>query len=150
MRVVIQRVNYAELKVDNSLVSQIKNGLVVLLGIEEKDNQEDIEWICKKLVQLRIFTDENDKMNNSLIDIDGEILLVSQFTLHANVKKGNRPSFIQAAKPDYAKALYLDTIKHLQHTLGDNKVKTGIFGANMQILLENDGPVTITIDSQNK
>lgn len=150
MRVVIQRVNFAELKVDNSLVSQIKNGLVVLLGIEEKDNQEDIEWICKKLVHLRIFTDENNKMNNSLIDINGEILLVSQFTLHANVKKGNRPSFIQAAKPDYAQTLYLDTIKHLQHTLGKNKVKTGIFGANMQILLENDGPVTITIDSKNK
>lgn len=150
MRVVIQRVNTAELKIDGQLFSKIQQGLVVLIGVEDKDDIEDIHWICKKIVQLRIFSDENNKMNNSLQDINGEILLVSQFTLHANVKKGNRPSFIKAAKPEYAQALYKDTISHLKNIIGNDKVKTGVFGANMQILLENDGPVTITIDSKNK
>lgn len=150
MRVVIQRVNFAELKVNNNLISKIDNGLVVLVGIEDEDKQDDIEWICKKLIQLRIFSDEEGKMNKSLIDTNGEILLVSQFTLYANVKKGNRPSFIHSAKPIYAESMYQKTINHLKESYAYDKVKTGIFGANMQISLTNDGPVTITMDSKNK
>lgn len=150
MRVVLQRVNYAELRVDNVLVSNIKQGLVVLIGIEDEDNQDDITWLCKKLTQLRIFGDENGKMNRSVLDINGELLVVSQFTLYASTKKGNRPSFIGSAKPDYANTMYEKVVDHLKTILPTDHVKTGIFAANMQILLENDGPVTITIDSKNR
>ena len=150
MRIVIQRVNFAELKVDTKLVSKIDTGLVVLLGVEPEDTHADIEWICKKLTQLRIFSDESSKMNKSLIDVQGEVLVVSQFTLHASTKKGNRPSFIKSAKPEYAESMYNDTIKYLEGILDTDRVKTGVFGANMQILLENNGPVTITIDSKNR
>ncbi len=150
MRVVIQRVSFGELKVNDNLISKINHGLVVLLGIENEDQQDDIEWICKKMIQLRIFSDEHGKMNKSLIDVNGEILLVSQFTLYAQVKKGNRPSFIYSAKPEYAESMYEKTIDHLRQTYPPDKIKTGVFGANMQILLNNDGPVTITIDSKNR
>lgn len=150
MRTVIQRVNFAELKVDNQLISNISNGLVVLVGIEDNDDNEDILWLCKKLTQLRIFSDAQGKMNESIIDQNGEILLVSQFTLHASIKKGNRPSFINSAQPEYAEMMYNKMITHLKSILPEERIKTGIFGANMQILLENNGPVTITIDSKNR
>lgn len=150
MRIVIQRVNFAELKVNDQLISKISNGLVVLIGIEDNDNNEDITWLCKKLTQLRIFSDANGKMNESILDQNGEILLVSQFTLYASVKKGNRPSFINSAHPKYAELMYDNMIEHLRSILTKDRIKTGIFGANMQILLENNGPVTITIDSKNR
>lgn len=150
MRIILQRVNFAELKVNNKLISQIDNGLVVLLGIEELDNTEDINWLCKKLTQLRIFSDEEGKMNKSTLDIHAEILVVSQFTLYASTKKGNRPSFLGSAKPEYAELMYNSFVDHLKSILPKGRVKTGIFGENMQILLENNGPVTISIDSKKR
>lgn len=149
MRAVLQRVSQAIVQVNNSVVGQIEWGYVVLLGIEQEDTPEDIEWLCKKIVNLRVFADDTGNMNRSIKDIDGQILLISQFTLHAQVKKGNRPSFIKAAPPSIAEPLYEQTITQLSSTLGQ-QVETGIFGAHMNINLTNDGPVTIWIDTKNR
>ncbi len=149
MIVVIQRVLKASVKIDGQIKGAIEHGMVVLLGIEEADNREDIEWLCKKVVNLRIFDDEQGVMNRSLIDVEGNVLLISQFTLHASTKKGNRPSYIKAAKPDVAIPLYNQFIAQLEKVLNHN-VQTGVFGADMKVSLINDGPVTIIIDSKNK
>ncbi len=149
MRIVIQRVSEASVSVKGKKVSTINRGLVILLGIENSDNQEDIDWLVKKLIQLRIFDDENGVMNLSVKDIGGEILLVSQFTLHANTKKGNRPSYIRAARPDFAVPMYEKFVQRIEDLLR-KKVGTGIFGAMMDVALVNDGPVTIIIDSKQK
>ena len=149
MRVVIQRVSDASVMVDGTVTGEIKNGFLVLAGFEEQDNKEDLLWVASKIVNLRIFNDEQDVMNKSLIDIGGDILLVSQFTLHASTKKGNRPSYIKAAKPAAAKLLYEAFIVILQEGLL-KKIYTGIFGADMKVRLLNDGPVTIQMDSKNK
>jgi len=149
MFVVLQRVSQASVKIEGKTKSFIKKGLVLLLGIAREDSQEDIDWLCKKISQMRIFSDENGKMNLSVLDIQGEILLISQFTLLANTKKGNRPSFIEAAPPKLAIHLYEQFIKKLSELI-EKPVATGEFGADMQVSLINDGPVTITIDSKNK
>ena len=149
MIVVIQRTSEAAVKVDGEVIGQSAKGLLILLGIEEADGQEDIEWLSKKILNLRIFEDENGVMNKSLIEIDGELLIVSQFTLHASTKKGNRPSYIKAAKPDIAIPLYEQFVETIQLGLG-KKVATGSFGADMKVSLVNDGPVTIIIDSKDK
>jgi len=149
MRIVIQRVSEASVTVNDEIVGQIGKGLLLFVGIEEEDNGEDIEWLCGKIAKMRIFNDEEDKMNYSVKDIDGEILAVSQFTLHAGVKKGNRPSFIKAAKPDVAIPMYEKFIKVLEVTAGRD-VATGEFGADMKVRLLNDGPVTIFVDSKNR
>ena len=149
MRAVIQRVSEASVKIDGSIKSKIQTGLLVLLGIEESDTMEDIKWLSRKIVQLRIFDDENGVMNISVKDIGGDILLVSQFTLHASTKKGNRPSYVKAAKPAFALSLYESFIMRLETDLG-KKIETGEFQAMMQVNLVNDGPVTIIIDSKNK
>lgn len=149
MRVVIQKVTEAAVHVEQKVVSSIGKGLLVLLGIEDSDTDEDIEWLVKKTVQLRIFNDENGVMNLSVQDIDGDILIVSQFTLHGNTKKGNRPSYIRASKPDFAIPMYEKFIQKTEETLG-KKVGTGIFGAMMDVPLVNDGPVTLIIDSKQK
>ena len=149
MRVVIQRVTNASVTVESKVVAEIQKGLLVFVGIEEADSQEDLDWLVTKITQLRIFNDENEVMNLSVQDIDGDVLVVSQFTLHAATKKGNRPSYIKAAKPDFAIPMYERFVKALESKLG-KKVPTGIFGADMKVLLLNDGPVTIQIDSKNK
>jgi D-tyrosyl-tRNA(Tyr) deacylase len=149
MRAVIQRVSKASVKIDHKIYSEIGSGLMVLIGIEEADNNEDIAWLCKKIVQLRIFNDTNGVMNLSIIETLGEILAVSQFTLHAKTKKGNRPSYIKAATPDIAIPLYDRFTDSLSQLLG-KEVKTGIFGAMMEVEIINDGPVTIIIDTKNK
>lgn len=149
MRAVIQRVSKASVSIEKKLKSEINTGLLLLIGIEENDNSEDINWLSSKIVQLRIFDDENGVMNLSVKDMNGEILAISQFTLHAKVKKGNRPSYIQAAKPEIAIPLYNQFIQQLSFDLG-KEIKTGEFGANMQVELINDGPVTILIDTKNK
>ncbi|MFP2997194.1 D-aminoacyl-tRNA deacylase [Spongiivirga sp. MCCC 1A20706] len=149
MKVVIQRVSQASVTIDNKKVAEIKTGLLVLLGIIDDDAKEDIAWLSNKVVNLRIFDDENDVMNKSLLDVDGEVIVVSQFTLHALTKKGNRPSYIKAAKPDIAIPLYQNFVNELETLLG-KKVQTGEFGADMKVQLLNDGPVTIIIDSKNK
>lgn len=149
MIVVIQRVSEASVKIDGAIKAEIGTGLMILLGIEEADGEEDIAWLSKKIVNLRIFPDENDVMNRSLIEIDGQILLISQFTLHASTKKGNRPSYIKAAKPDISIPLYQKMIVALESELGKS-IGTGEFGADMKVALVNDGPVTIVIDSKNK
>lgn len=149
MRTVIQRVANASVTVEAKVVSEIQKGLLVFVGIEEADTQEDLDWLVTKITQLRIFNDENEVMNLSVQDIDGDVLVVSQFTLHAATKKGNRPSYIKAAKPDFAIPMYERFVKALESKLG-KKVPTGIFGADMKVLLLNDGPVTIQIDSKNK
>lgn len=149
MRAVIQRVSEASVTVDEKMISAIKNGVLVLLGIEDADNKEDIEWLSSKIVNLRIFNDADGVMNISIKDIAGEILLVSQFTLHAATKKGNRPSYIKASKPEIAIPLYEQMIAQLESDLG-KKIQTGIFGADMQVRLLNDGPVTIIIDTKAK
>ncbi len=149
MRAVIQRVTEASVVIDKKIASEIKNGILILLGIEDADDQEDIDWLCRKISNMRIFPDDEGVMNKSLLDVDGEALIVSQFTLHASTKKGNRPSYIQAAKPDVAIPLYQDFIAEFEGLLG-KEVKTGEFGADMQVSLINDGPVTILIDSKNK
>jgi len=149
MKIVIQRVSEASVVIDNSEVASIKKGLLILLGIVNDDTQDDIDWLCKKILNLRIFPDENDVMNTSLLDAKGDIILVSQFTLHASTKKGNRPSYIKAAKPDIAIPLYESFINTLQAELG-KPIQTGEFGADMKVQLVNDGPVTIIIDSKNK
>ena len=149
MKVVVQRVSQASVTIDDKTVATITNGLLVLLGIIDDDTQEDINWLCNKITNLRIFGDENGVMNNSLLDINGDAIVVSQFTLHANTKKGNRPSYIKAAKPEIAIPLYESFVKQLESNLG-KKVQTGVFGADMKVQLLNDGPVTIIIDTQNK
>lgn len=149
MKVVIQRVSEASVVIDNAEVASIKKGLVVLLGIGNDDIQEDLDWLCKKIVNLRIFPDENNVMNTSLLDANGDMILVSQFTLHASTKKGNRPSYIKAAKPDIAIPLYEKFTEQLQTELG-KPIQTGEFGADMKVNLINDGPVTIIIDSKQK
>lgn len=149
MRAVIQRVSHASVKVEEKITGEIKNGLLILLGIEDADTKEDIEWLSSKIVNLRIFNDANGVMNISIKDIDGDILLVSQFTLHASTKKGNRPSYIKASKPDIAIPLYEEMILQLEKDLG-KKIQAGIFGADMKVELVNDGPVTILMDTKNK
>jgi D-tyrosyl-tRNA(Tyr) deacylase len=149
MKTVIQRVSSASVTIDSKIVAEIQNGLLVLVGIEDADNQEDTNWLCQKIANLRIFGDENDVMNLSVKDIDGEIIVVSQFTLQASTKKGNRPSYIKAAKPEVAIPLYEVFVQQLEKELG-KKVQTGVFGADMKVALLNDGPVTIIIDSKNK
>ncbi len=149
MKVVIQRVNQAEVSIDSKVIGQIEKGLLVLLGFEESDNDDDIEWIVNKVLRMRIFNDEDQKMNLSMNDIHADLLLVSQFTLHASTKKGNRPSFIKAAQPKHAQSLYNNAIG----SFGENyngKIETGKFGAMMEVSLINDGPVTIIMDSKNK
>ncbi|NER18805.1 D-aminoacyl-tRNA deacylase [Spongiivirga citrea] len=149
MKVVIQRVSQASVTIDNKEVASIKAGLLVLLGIVDDDTEQDIIWLCNKIINLRIFNDENEVMNKSLLDIDGEVIVVSQFTLHASTKKGNRPSYIKAAKPEVAIPLYENFVTHLKTLLG-KEVQTGEFGADMKVQLLNDGPVTIIIDSKRK
>ncbi|EOZ97047.1 D-tyrosyl-tRNA(Tyr) deacylase [Indibacter alkaliphilus LW1] len=149
MIAVIQRVSESAVKVEGKIIGEIGSGLMVLLGIEELDTQEDTGWLSKKIVNLRIFPDENGIMNKSLLDVEGDILLISQFTLHASTKKGNRPSYIKAAKPDFAIPMYEKFITALESDLG-KQVQTGEFGADMKVSLVNDGPVTIVIDSKNK
>ena len=149
MRLVIQRVLRASGTIDGNLYSSIGNGLMILVGIEEADNDTDIEWLTSKVVKLRIFDDDNGVMNRSVMDVDGEILAVSQFTLHALTEKGNRPSYIRAAKPDISLPLYDKFCQVLQQKLGKT-VKTGVFGADMKVELINNGPVTILIDSKKR
>jgi D-tyrosyl-tRNA(Tyr) deacylase len=147
LKTVIQRVSSASVTIDSKIVAEIQKGLLVLIGIEDADNQEDINWLCQKIANLRIFGDENEVMNLSVKDIDGDIIVVSQFTLQASTKKGNRPSYIKAAKPEIAIPLYEQFVQQLEIELG-KKVQTGIFGADMKVALMNDGPVTILIDSK--
>lgn len=149
MKVVIQRVSSASVTVDSKIVADIQKGLLVLVGIEDADTQEDINWLCQKIINLRIFGDENEVMNLSVKDVEGDIIAVSQFTLHASTKKGNRPSYLKASKPEFAIPMYENFVKTLEKELG-KKVHTGIFGADMKVALLNDGPVTIVIDSKNK
>ena len=149
MRFVIQRVTEASVSIDNTLHSSINQGFLVLVGIEELDTTEDATWLCSKLISLRIFSDDEGKMNLSVQDIKGDVLLVSQFTLFASTKKGNRPSFIKSAKPDVAIPLYEYCISQLS-TMLQKPIKTGVFGADMKVTLVNDGPVTILMDSKNK
>ena len=149
MRTVVQRVSAASVKIDNAIHASIGQGLLVLLGIEEADDPADIEWLASKIASQRIFSDAEGKMNLSVKEIGGEILLISQFTLHASTKKGNRPSFIKAARPEQAIPLYENFIQKLASELG-KEIKTGIFGADMKVELINDGPVTIIIDSKVK
>ena len=149
MRVIIQRVDEASVEINGKTHSAIGKGLLILVGIEESDNDEDIEWLSKKIVNLRIFNDENNVMNLSVKDIDGEILVVSQFTLHALTKKGNRPSYIRSAKPETAIPIYEKFTKSVSVKLG-KEVKTGEFGAHMLVKLVNNGPVTIIMDSKQK
>ena len=149
MRLVIQRVLEASVTINGEIFSSIGNGLMILVGIEEADNDSDVQWLTSKVVKLRIFDDENGVMNRSVLDVDGEILAVSQFTLHALTEKGNRPSYIRAAKPDISLPLYEKFCNVLQQKLGKT-VKTGVFGADMKVALINNGPVTILIDSKRR
>lgn len=149
MRAVIQRVSKASVTIDKKIYSQIGMGLLVLVGIEDADTAEDIEWLSGKIVNLRVFNDDNGVMNVSLKDVNGDILAVSQFTLHASTKKGNRPSYIKASKPEFAIPMYEKLIQQLSNDLG-KAVCTGVFGADMKVELLNDGPVTIVIDTKNK
>ena len=149
MRIVIQRVSEASVSVGGELISKIEKGMMILLGIEDADTEEDVDWLCNKLSKLRIFSDENDAMNLDINQIEGSFLVVSQFTLHAMTKKGNRPSFIRAARPEKAIPLYETFLKQLA-VISGRPVKCGQFGADMDVALINDGPVTIIMDSQNK
>jgi D-tyrosyl-tRNA(Tyr) deacylase len=149
MRIVIQRVTEASVTVNEQITGAIETGLLVLMGIEDADTEEDIQWLSNKIVNLRIFNDENGVMNLGIKEVNGDVLLVSQFTLHASTKKGNRPSYIKASKPETAIPMYEKMIKQLETDLG-KKIQTGIFGADMKVRLLNDGPVTIVIDSKNK
>lgn len=149
MKVVIQRTIEASVRIDNKITGQIGNGLLLLLGVAEDDTDEDIEWLCRKITALRIFSDEEGKMNLSIHDIKGDFLVVSQFTLHAKTKKGNRPSFIHAAKPEVAIPLY-EKFKKVLAAVSGREVESGEFGADMKVSLVNDGPVTIIIDTKNK
>lgn len=149
MRVILQRVQQASVKVDQKITGEIEKGLLLLVGFEPEDTNEDFEWISKKITQLRIFNDENDVMNWDIKQVNGELLVVSQFTLHASTKKGNRPSYIKASKPDLALEQYNQFLSVLRKTAGI-ELQTGVFGADMKVELINDGPVTIFIDSKNK
>ena len=149
MRVVIQKVTHASVSIDNQIVASIDKGLLVLVGIEDGDTNEDIAWLSSKIVNLRVFDDDNGVMNLSVKEVEGEVLIVSQFTLHASTKKGNRPSYIKAARPEVAIPVYEAFIKQVETLLG-KRVPTGQFGAMMQVSLCNDGPVTILIDTKNK
>jgi len=149
MKIIIQRVLKASVTIEGEKIASIENGLLVLLGIVNEDTQEDITWLSNKIVNLRIFSDVNGVMNKSLLDTNGDVIVVSQFTLHASTKKGNRPSYIKAAKPDVAIPLYENFVYQLEKDLG-KKVQTGEFGADMKVELLNDGPVTLMIDSKNK
>ena len=149
MKAVIQRVSQSSVTINEEIVAQIQQGLLVLVGIEDADIQEDINWLTSKIANLRIFEDENEVMNLSLKDIDGEMIVVSQFTLHALTKKGNRPSYIKASKPEIAIPLYESFVQQMEKELG-KKVQTGQFGADMKVSLVNEGPVTIIIDTKNK
>lgn len=149
MRVIVQRVSGASVTIDQRKVAESGRGLLLLVGIEEADNQEDIDWLVKKVTQLRIFDDAEGVMNLSVNDVNGEIIVVSQFTLHASTKKGNRPSYIKAARPETAIPLYENFVAGLEKVM-NKKVGTGVFGANMQVALVNDGPVTILLDSKYK
>jgi len=149
MKAVIQRVSKASVTIKGKKIASIHSGLLILLGIVNEDAQEDIDWLSKKIVNLRIFGDEDGVMNKSLLDVNGEVIVISQFTLHANVKKGNRPSYIKAAKPEIAIPLYETFVKQMELDLG-KKIQTGQFGADMKVELLNDGPVTIIIDTKNK
>ena len=149
MRAVIQRVSKASVTIDNEIYSQVNTGLLVLLGIEDADTAEDVEWLSGKIVNLRIFNDDNGVMNVSVKDIDGDILVVSQFTLHASIKKGNRPSYIKASKPEFAIPMYEKFLQQLTSDLG-KKIYSGVFAADMKVELLNDGPVTIVMDTKNK
>lgn len=149
MRVVIQRVQHASVTVEENIIGKIEKGLLVLAGFEENDNQADFEWMANKIIQLRIFNDENGVMNLSVQDLEGDLLVVSQFTLHALTKKGNRPSYIKSSPPDFAKNQYNEFVKVLQNKY-IRQIQTGEFGADMKVELLNDGPVTICIDSKNK
>ena len=149
MRAVIQRVNHASVTINNTVKSEINQGLLILVGIEDADNEEDIKWLSNKITQLRIFNDEDGVMNLSVKEVDGEIITISQFTLHAKTKKGNRPSYQQAAKPEVSIPIYKKFVEQLGADLG-KEIKTGEFGAYMKVALENDGPVTIIIDTKNK
>lgn len=149
MKIVLQRVSQASVTVDQKKVAEIEKGLLILVGIEDADTQEDIDWLAGKIIKMRIFGDENEVMNCSVQDIDGDIIVVSQFTLHASTKKGNRPSYIKASKPEFAIPMYESFVKSLEKEF-QKKVQTGIFGADMKVNLLNDGPVTIVMDSKNK
>ncbi|HVW98524.1 MAG TPA: D-aminoacyl-tRNA deacylase [Mucilaginibacter sp.] len=149
MRAIIQRVSQASCTVDDKITGEIKNGFLVLLGIEDTDTSDDIQWLAQKIVNLRVFGDENGMMNKALADIDGNILLISQFTLFAQTKKGNRPSFIRAARPDKAIPVYEEMIRTLTGLTG-KEIQTGVFGADMKISLLNDGPVTIIMNTKDK
>jgi D-tyrosyl-tRNA(Tyr) deacylase len=149
MRVVLQRVSQASVTVEGNKTADIQKGLLVLVGIEDTDTREDIDWLVGKIIKMRIFGDENDVMNCSVQDVDGDIIVVSQFTLHASTKKGNRPSYIKAAKPEFAIPMYENFVKSLEKDF-NKKIQTGIFGADMKVSLLNDGPVTILIDSKNR
>jgi D-tyrosyl-tRNA(Tyr) deacylase len=149
MKIVLQRVSQASVTIDAKIVADIQKGLLILVGIEDADTQDDIDWLVGKITKIRIFDDENHVMNLSVQDIDGDIIVVSQFTLHASTKKGNRPSYIKASKPEVAIPLYENFVKQLEKELG-KKVQTGVFGADMKVLLLNDGPVTIQMDSKNR
>ena len=149
MRVVVQRVSQSNVKVSGEVIGEIKEGLMVLVSFVDEDNDTDLEWMTKKIVNLRIFNDDEGKMNRSVQDVGGDILLISQFTLHGSTKKGNRPSFIKAAKPDFANVMYMKFIKILEQSLGKG-IQTGEFGGDMKVSLINDGPTTIIIDSKSK
>ncbi len=149
MRVVIQRVTEANVKIDGTVTGEIGKGFMILVGIEEADGAEDIAWLTKKIVNLRVFDDENGVMNRSILDDGGDILLISQFTLHAMTAKGNRPSYIKAAKPEFSIPMYEALIKSLEEAMG-KKIATGVFGADMKVSLVNNGPVTILIDSKRR
>lgn len=149
MRLVIQRCKNASVKVNDNIVGKIGHGFLILVGIETVDTTDDAEWLANKVVQLRVFDDEQGLMNRSVLDVEGNLLVISQFTLHAKTKKGNRPSFIQAARPEVSKPLFDKFLIMLEQNMG-RKVKTGVFGAHMEISLVNNGPVTIIIDSQNR
>ncbi len=149
MKVVIQRVSSASVTIETEIAANIQSGLLVLVGIEDDDSQEDINWLSQKIINLRIFADDNGVMNLSVKDIEGELIIVSQFTLHASTKKGNRPSYIKASKPDIAIPMYEKFVKQMELELG-KKIQTGKFGADMKVALVNDGPVTIIIDSKSK
>lgn len=149
MRAVIQRVSHAEVSIDGSQYADIKEGLLILLGVEDADQFDDIDWLCKKIVNMRIFSDDQGLMNKSLMEVNGEVMVISQFTLYASTKKGNRPSFIRAAKPEYAQDMYNKFLTHIDN-LVKNPIKCGVFAADMKITLMNDGPVTIIIDSKSR
>ena len=149
MRVVVQRVSQSNVKVSGEVIGEIKEGLMVLVSFIDEDNDTDLDWMTKKIINLRIFNDDEGKMNRSVQDVGGDILLISQFTLHGSTKKGNRPSFIKAAKPDFANVMYERFIKVLEQSLG-KEIQTGEFGGDMKVSLVNDGPTTIIIDSKDK